>query len=335
MEENKILTSLNTFGIACYAKYFVEIFSVNEIIQLQKKSQFTELPHYILGGGSNILFTGNYDGLIIKVSIKGKEIIKETDEHIFLKIGAGENWHELVAYAINNGWGGIENLSLIPGQVGAAPVQNIGAYGVEVKDVFEELEAINLKTSNTEIFDRKACKFGYRDSVFKKEAKGKYIITAVVLKLNKKHRINAGYGAISKTLNEMGVVNPSIADVSRAVIQIRRSKLPDPKKTGNGGSFFKNPVISDAAYQALQANYPDIPGHPVDGQVKLAAAWLIDQCGWKGKRLGNVGVHENQALVLVNYGNGTGTEIKDLATKIMKDVSQKFSIDLEPEINIL
>jgi UDP-N-acetylmuramate dehydrogenase len=295
-----------------------------------------EKQKMILGGGSNVLFTQDFDGVILHNQILGKELIKEDDEHVWVKVGAGENWHEWVMYCLQNNWGGIENLSLIPGSVGASPIQNIGAYGVELKDVFHSLEAIQMDTAKIQTFDRDSCQFGYRDSIFKRHAKGKFFICSVTFRLTKKHKLHTGYGAIRSELERMGVSDPGIQDISRAVIQIRQSKLPDPAEIGNGGSFFKNPVVEKALFESIQKQYPNMPHYPQpDGREKLAAGWLIEQAGWKGKRFGNYGVHKRQALVLVNYGGANGAHIVSMSKEIQADVKHQFGVTLEPEINLV
>jgi UDP-N-acetylmuramate dehydrogenase len=310
--------------------------NVEELLSVLKDEQFVSIPKMILGGGSNVLFTQDFQGLIIKNGLTGIQKVSEDADAVVLKVGAGENWHEFVLYAIDQGLGGIENLSLIPGTVGAAPMQNIGAYGVEVKDVFVSLEAINKETLEIEIFNVEDCKFGYRQSVFKNVFKDKYIITSVSFRLTKKYTLNTSYGAIEETLSDEGVSNPTIRDVSNAVIKIRQSKLPDPKEIGNAGSFFKNPVIDSLDHEGLKAEFPDIPGYELPGdEVKVPAAWLIQNCGWRGKRLGAIGVHENQALVLVNYGGGKGADLKKLAQDIQQSVADKFGIELEMEVNVI
>ncbi len=292
---------------------------------------------FFLGGGSNILLKGDYDGLVIKNNIKGIEIIGETDEHIFLKAYSGENWHELVMYCVSRGWGGLENLSLIPGTAGAAPMQNIGAYGVELEKVFVSLEALNLETFGLEEFNGEQCEFGYRESVFKRRFKGKYFIYSVTLRLDKHPVIHAEYGDIKTVLAEQGIdwQNAGIKDISDAVIRIRQSKLPDPKDIGNSGSFFKNPVITPSHFDTLKSQYPDIKGFEQYNGIKVPAAWLIEQCGWKGKRVGQTGSHARQALVLVNYGDAKGEDIWQLAQDIIKSVKDRFGIDLEPEVNVI
>ncbi|QSE96880.1 UDP-N-acetylmuramate dehydrogenase [Fulvivirga lutea] len=328
------LKSYNTFGLEAKAKFFQEVKSEEALKNVLQNNQEELL---ILGGGSNILLTKDFDGLVLKNSIEGIDVIKESDDYVIVKVGAGVIWHDFVLYAIEKNWGGIENLSLIPGTVGAAPMQNIGAYGVEIKEVFESLEAIHIKTLDKKVFLKDECEFGYRESVFKHTAKGQYIITSVTFKLTKKeHTLNTSYGAIKEILNQNGISHPTIKDVSDAVIQIRQSKLPDPKKIGNAGSFFKNPTIDKLDYEMLKLEYQDIPGYVVsENEVKVPAGWLIEKCGWKGEKRGNIGVHKNQALVLVNYGNGSGDEIKQLAIDIRESVISKFGIHLMPEVNFI
>jgi UDP-N-acetylmuramate dehydrogenase len=290
----------------------------------------------VLGGGSNVLLTKDFEGMVVKMNLRGIERVNETEEHIFIKANSGENWHEFVLYCVEKGYGGVENLSLIPGCIGAAPMQNIGAYGVEVKDVIEAVEAVEITTGIKTSFSNAECKFGYRESIFKNEAKGKYIITSVTYKLSKKPQLNISYGAIKDVLQEKGIDTPNLKDVSDAVIAIRSSKLPDPKVLGNSGSFFKNPEIDSAIYEQLKASYPTIPGYPTfSNQIKVPAGWLIEQCGWKGKRVGNTGAHKDQALVLVNYGNATGNEIYKVALEIQQSVMDKFGIHIIPEVNII
>jgi UDP-N-acetylmuramate dehydrogenase len=336
IKENFSLKNYNTFGIDVRCDFFTEVDTVDDLNRIIKDDRFYNIPKMILGGGSNILFTQDFKGLIIRNSIKGIRVVKENEDHVWLKAGAGEVWHDLVMYAIAHHWGGIENLSLIPGLVGAAPMQNIGAYGVELESVFDSLEAINMQTGELEIFDKAACRFGYRESVFKNELKGKYCIVSVTLRLNKKPVLNLSYGAIRETLQNMHVIKPDIKSVSDAVIAIRTSKLPDPGVLGNAGSFFKNPEITEEQFKILQEKYPAIPAFAAsDNLVKISAAWLIEQCGWKGKRVGDAGTHAQHALVLVNYGNALGAEIKQLADKIQQSVLEKFGICLTPEVNIV
>ena len=290
-----------------------------------------------LGGGSNVLLCNDYPGLLIRNAIKGLQIVHEDDDHVLLRVYSGESWHETVMYCVERNWGGIENLSLIPGTVGAAPMQNIGAYGVELEQVFDQLEALNLNTLELETFNKTQCAFGYRESVFKRQLKGQYFIYSVTFKLSKKPIIHADYGDIQAILNKKGLSaeTAGIKDVSDAVIHIRQSKLPDPKVLGNSGSFFKNPQITKEHFEALKLQFPDIKGYPQNDGMKVPAGWLIEQCGWKGKRVGNTGSHAKQALVLVNYGGATGSEIYQLAQDIIQSVADKFSIQLEPEVNIV
>lgn len=335
IQENFNLAEYNTMGLTAKARYFISISSVQQLQTLLADSQFQSLSKFMLGGGSNILFIDDYDGLIIHMDIKGIEIEYEDKNSVLLKIGAGENWHELVIYCIEKGWGGIENLSLIPGSVGAAPIQNIGAYGVELEEVFDSLEAVEIETGEIQTFNKEDCKFGYRDSVFKNELKGAYVITSVKLRLLKNPKINTSYKALSEALARKGISEPTVKDVSDAVIEIRESKLPDPAEIGNTGSFFKNPVISKKQFNQLKTEYPEIPHYPAGEKIKIPAAWLIDQCGWKGRRFGDAGVHKMQALVIVNYGKATGGEIWELAERIQHSVKERFGVDLTPEVNIV
>ncbi|MBI4945827.1 MAG: UDP-N-acetylmuramate dehydrogenase [Bacteroidetes bacterium] len=344
--ENFSLKKLNTFGIDASAKYFLEANSISDIQNLldhKKISPFRDgvSPLLIMGGGSNILFTKNFDGLVLKNCITGIELIKEDSENYYVKAGAGVIWHEFVLHCIKNNYAGVENLSLIPGSVGAAPIQNIGAYGVEQKEVFFELEAISLKEKNTIHLSHFDCQFGYRDSIFKREAKGKFIITSVTFRLFKKPKLNTSYGVINQEMEKMGVKEVSIASISQAVCNIRKSKLPNPEVLGNAGSFFKNPTIPVEQYIELKKKFPDIVAFPPSplgrggAGWKLAAGWLIEQCGWKGKHVGNTGVHKDQALVLVNYGNANGSEVFELSGKIMESVKEKFGVELEREVVIV
>ncbi len=336
LQSDYSLKAYNTFGIDAKAKLFVQFDSVEE---LQELLQMPELKHeekLVLGGGSNVLFTKDFDGLVMLNAIKGIKVVGEDNKHIYVKAGSGEVWHNFVLYTLEHNLGGLENLSLIPGSVGAAPLQNIGAYGVELKDVFFELEAVELATGAIHTFDNESCQFGYRESVFKNKLKGQYIVTAVTFKLNKEHQINTSYGAITATLEEMKVQQPSIQDVSAAVCHIRSTKLPNPKEIGNAGSFFKNPEIPVSQFENLKAQFPDIPSYPIsETTVKVPAGWLIEQCGWKGKVIENYGVHKNQALVLVNYGGANGDQVRQLAFDIIDSVDKKFGIRLHPEVNIL
>jgi UDP-N-acetylmuramate dehydrogenase len=331
--KNKSLKTLNTFGFDVKAKQFVEIESKEDLNQfLKSKKEF-----FILGGGSNILITKDLDTIVLHINTKGIDIVQQTESHVFIKAEAGENWHQFVLWCIAHNYGGLENLSLIPGNVGTAPLQNIGAYGVELKDTFYELEAQNIENNVTKIFTKKDCDFGYRNSVFKKQLKGKYIITGVTFKLTKKdHSLNSSYGAIQSELDKTHCIEHSIKDISNAVIAIRRRKLPDPQELGNSGSFFKNPIISIKKFEKLVKKFPDIPNYKVSKEeIKIPAGWLVEHCGMKGVRFGDAGVHKNQALVLVNYGTATGIEILELANKIQKIVKTTFDIALEPEVNII
>lgn len=335
LEYNKSITEFTTFGVPVSASYFVSFDSKELLIKILNDENLKSKKKLILGGGSNILFTENFDGLVLKNELKGIEVISEDKEEVIVKVGAGENWHEFVLFCVEKGWGGVENLSLIPGSVGASPMQNIGAYGVEIKDVFIQLEAINLETNQIEVFSKDECKFGYRESIFKNTHKNKYIITSVSFKLSKKPQFNTSYGAIEKELENMKVSELSIKAISDAVIAIRSSKLPDPKVIGNAGSFFKNPVISEDKFEKLIEKFPEIAHYPqLDGTVKIAAGWLIDKLGWKGKSFDSYGVHKNQALVLVNYGESKGSDIYDLSTDILNSVKDTFDIELEREVNI-
>ena len=334
------LQPYNTFGIDVRAQYWVTITSLSNLQELLRDPFYQSLPKLVLGGGSNVLFTQDFEGLVIKMDIQGIEVVEENEDHGWIKAGAGVNWHALVMHCIELGYGGIENMSLIPGTVGAAPMQNIGAYGVEMKDVFVSLEAVEVATGKLASFEHAQCQFSYRNSVFKNELKGKHIITSVTMQLRKKPVINTAYGDIEKTLTQLLADRPgeapNIRDVSQAVIHIRQSKLPDPVQIGNAGSFFKNPVISRQQYDTLVAQHESMPGYPVSDQsVKVPAGWLIEQCGWKGKRIGAVGVHDKQALVLVNHGGGKGKDLQTLAYQIQDSVQQTFGITIEPEVNML
>lgn len=335
IQENISLKNHNTFGIDVKARFFVEI---TGLAQLQKVLELTAYPkRFIISGGSNMLLTKDIDALVMHINLKGISIAEENGETVEIKIMAGENWHKLVMWSLERGYGGLENLSLIPGNVGTAPIQNIGAYGVELKDVFVSCTAMDVETGELVAFDKEDCEFGYRDSIFKNDAKDKYIITSVNLRLTKKdHVLHTGYGAIEEELKNNGIVYPTIRDISNAVIAIRQSKLPDPKELGNSGSFFKNPVISKKKFDKFIKSHPKAPFYELeDDEFKVPAGWLIEQCGFKGKRFGDAGVHEKQALVLVNYGNASGKEILELAESIQKEVKKKFGIDIQPEVNII
>lgn len=338
--ENISLKSFNTFGIDVAAKYFARFNSVDELHELLEFNTRTtnndQRSTLILGGGSNILFTKNVDGLVLKNEILGIKEIKEDAHHVYVQAGAGVNWHHFVLHCIHNGWAGVENLSLIPGNVGASPMQNIGAYGAEIKDVFFSLEAFHIRDKKLIHFSLNDCEFGYRDSVFKRKYKNEFVITHVTFRLNRVPEYNTSYGAIEQELERMGVRQLSIQAISQAVINIRSSKLPDPAVTGNAGSFFKNPEISGSQFAVLRSQFPGVVGYPLpNGNVKLAAGWLIEQAGWKGYRKGDAGCHEKQALVLVNYGNAKGNEIYDLSEEILQRVKEKFGVVLEREVNII
>jgi UDP-N-acetylmuramate dehydrogenase len=324
----------NSFGIDILANSFATFSDTHQLLDLLKKPGHDEL--LILGGGSNLLFTRNFDGLVLKNEIKGIRKIKEDEANVYITAGAGENWHQFVMYCIDNQYAGLENLSLIPGNVGASPMQNIGAYGVEIKDVFHELEALHIQDRQVVRFGLHDCRFGYRESVFKHIYKGQFVILNVTFKLRKHPHLNVSYGALQQELERMGITELNIRCISDAVINIRRSKLPDPAEIGNAGSFFKNPEITVEKFNELKEQYPAIVGFPVDdGRVKLAAGWLIEQCGWKGFRRGDAGCHAKQALVLVNYGNATGSEIYQLSEEILQSVKEKFGVVLEREVNVV
>jgi len=338
LQENVSLQPYNTFGIKASAQYFSTFNDSSALEELLSTSNLKPQTSnlLILGGGSNILLTKNFDGLVLKNEIKGIEIVKEDEEHIYIKAGGGENWHQFVMHCVNNNYAGVENLSLIPGNVGASPMQNIGAYGVEIKDVFYELEAFHIHDKTTVKFSLNDCAFGYRESVFKNKYKGQFVITSVTYRLNKKPTFHTSYGAIRQELEKMEVQELSIQAISQAVITIRSSKLPNPKEVGNAGSFFKNPQILKHQLYQLQRMYPAIPYFPVDEKhVKVPAGWLIEQCGWKGYRKGDAGCYPKQALVRVNYGNASGKEIFELSEAILQSVKNKFGIVLEREVNII
>ncbi|MBD3631235.1 MAG: UDP-N-acetylmuramate dehydrogenase [Cyclobacterium sp.] len=334
IQENISLSAYNTFGINKKARFLYEAESKEDVLYAFNQSRQLNKPLFVLGGGSNILLLEDLDAVVLKINIQGIDSIREDGEQVILKVGAGVVWHDLVKYSIEMGLSGLENLSLIPGTVGAAPMQNIGAYGVEIKSVFDHLEAMEIASGQSRVFTGQDCRFGYRESIFKNKLKGKYIITHVAFRLSKNHEPNINYGDIRLTLKEMGNAYPSPANISEAVVKIRQQKLPDPKELGNAGSFFKNPTIPQVDFNQLKNQYPEIPGYPIeDNMVKIPAAWLIDTAGWKGKRWGAVGVHEKQPLVLVNYGGGTGTDILELSGKIQADIVAKFGIQLEREVN--
>lgn len=331
------LKELNSFKIDVKSSYFCEIFSINQLTELSRHDVFLNTPNkIILGGGSNILFTNDYDGLVIKNSIKGIRNYKQKVDNVYLSVGGGENWHEFVMYCVENGLHGVENLALIPGTVGAAPIQNIGAYGVEIRSCLVAVEAVNLQNGARRLLNKSIMKMGYRDSIFKNIYKDKYMIVAAHFRLNVKPHFNLEYAPLKEKFANKNIDEITIKDVANAVVEIRQSKLPDPNVIGNAGSFFKNPVIDKSKADVLKAQFADIPLYPVDTMtVKVAAGWLIEKCGWKGKRQGDAGVHEKQALVLVNHGNATGSDLLKLAKDIQVSVKEKFDIELTPEVNIL
>ena len=333
--KNVSLIDHNTFGLNVNAKQFIDITSKNELIEVL--TQYQNKNKFVLGGGSNILLTKDIDALVIHMNNKGIEIIRKEDDFVYIKVQAGENWHELIMWCLDNDLGGLENLSLIPGNVGTAPIQNIGAYGVELKDVFVECEAITIENAKARVFTHEECHFDYRNSIFKNELKGKHIICNVTFKLtSKNHRLNSAYGAIQSELDSQNISNPTIKDISNTVIKIRESKLPDPKKIGNSGSFFKNPIVGVKQFEYLRDNFPEIPHYIVsNSEVKIPAGWLIEKAGFKGKRFGNYGVHKNQALVLVNYGKAEGKDILELSKLIQSTIYRLFDIQLEAEVNII
>jgi len=329
------LKSFNTFGIDVYAKEFSIIQSHQDLLDLIAQRDLTREKFLMLGGGSNILFAKDFEGLLLKNEISGIEVINEDAQQVWIKVGAGVVWHEFVLQCIERGWGGLENLSLIPGTVGASPIQNIGAYGVEVKDLIVEVEGVDLVQKNIRTIKSLECEFAYRSSVFKTSLKNTFLITAVVFRLDKQPKLHVEYSAIKDQLSKMKIDHPTIKDVSNAVISIRQSKLPDPNIIGNAGSFFKNPVVSAKKLNELKAIFPGIVSFPFGNEFKLAAGWLIEQAGWKGHREGNVGCHEKQALVLVNHGNASGAEVLQLAQKIQQSVYTKFGVELEMEVNVI
>lgn len=336
IEENFSLKDHHTFHLDVKAQFKAGIASTEELSELFNAPKFKTRKKLILGGGSNLLFTRNFLGLVIKMEIKGIRIEEESNDAVLVSFGAGENWHQSVLWSVDQELGGIENLSLIPGTMGAAPMQNIGAYGVEVREAFHSLEAYEVKTGKIVRFYKEDCRFGYRYSLFKGPQRDKYIITRVYLRLSRKPKFNITYGNLEATLKEMGVEQLTLKDVSQAVINIRQSKLPDPNEIGNAGSFFKNPVVDTPYYDSLKAAFNEVPGYTVDEeQTKVPAAWLIDQCGWKGTRRGAIGVHDKQALVLVNHGGGDGNALVQLSEDIQQSVYKKFGIHLEPEVNII
>lgn len=336
-ERNVDLFPYNTFRIHASTKLLTRVTTVEDFIELTRKEDLTTGKVLILGGGSNILMTGDYSGLVVKNEISGIQLLDEDDDRVTVRVGAGEVWHDFVRYCVDRDWGGVENLSLIPGTVGAAPMQNIGAYGVEIKETVTSVEAVELATGEVHTFSNMACKFGYRESIFKNDVRGRYFISSVTLNLTRRnHAINTSYGSLQELLSEKGITDPTVRDVSEAVIAIRKSKLPDPALIGNAGSFFKNPSVDDATLAFIRTLAPVVPTFPGEGGLtKVPAGWLIEQCGWKGVTRGNIGVHKHQALVLVNYGDGQGADIWDLAMKIRESVRDKFGVTLQPEVNVI
>lgn len=333
--ENLSLKPYNTFGIDVKARKFLSVSSLEELRKVLRKVYKSEI--FILGGGSNMLLTRDIDKIVLHIALSGKKIISTSENEVIVEVGAGENWHQFVLWTLEQGFGGLENLSLIPGNVGTAPIQNIGAYGVELKDSFVSCQALHIQTLEERTFSAKDCNFGYRNSVFKNELKGDYIITSVQFRLTTaKHQLNTDYGAIPKWLAENKISKPGIKDISNAVIAIRQSKLPDPRLLGNSGSFFKNPVVDKETFKNIQEQYPEMPFYALgENSIKIPAGWLIETAGYKGHREGDAGVHKNQALVLVNYDKATGEDILKLAKKIQAEIKNKFEIRLEPEVNII
>ena len=335
VQQNISLKPYNTFGIDAKAAHFVEVTNVQELAAVLRLDQFPK--KLIISGGSNMLITGNLDLLVIHLNIQGREILQEDKDEVVIKVMAGENWHELVMWTLEQNYGGIENLSLIPGNTGTAPIQNIGAYGVELQDIFESCEAMEVETQQLTHFTKEDCAFGYRDSYFKNQGKNKYIITSVCLKLTKRHhKLHTSYGAIETELQNRSISEPTIRNISEAVITIRQSKLPDPKILGNSGSFFKNPILNLSEFTSFSRSHPAAPHYKIsEEEFKIPAGWLIEQCGFKGKRHGDAGVHKNQALVLVNHGKASGKDLLDLSQRIQNEVLRKFGIKIIPEVNII
>ncbi|WP_017494861.1 UDP-N-acetylmuramate dehydrogenase [Flavobacterium sp. WG21] len=335
IQSNFSLKNYNTFGIEAKARQFVAVHTVAELKTILEENK--DEQKFILGGGSNMLLTKDIDALVIHIDLKGKSILKEDDDFVWVESQAGETWHDFVLWTIDNNFGGLENMSLIPGNVGTTPVQNIGAYGTEIKDTFVSCEAINIATQEIKTFTNADCKFGYRESVFKNEVKDQYIITSVIYKLTKRnHKINISYGDITAELAKNNITVPTLKDVSNAVIAIRQSKLPDPKELGNSGSFFKNPILLKSDFEKIHQKFPQMKYYEVsETEVKVPAGWLIEQAGFKGKRFGDAGIHKNQALVLVNYGNATGQEILAVSKDVQKTVFDTFGIQIEAEVNVI
>ncbi len=336
IQENISLKPFNTFGMNVFAKYFASFNSTDQLNEILESAKSESSSDLILGGGSNILFTKDIDGLVLKNEIEGIDIIEDNEEYVYVKVGAGMNWHQFVLYCIHHGYAGIENLALIPGCVGASPIQNIGAYGVEIKDVFYSLEAFHLRDKFKMVFPKNDCAFGYRESIFKNKFKNQFAITSVTFRLNKKAQYHVSYGAINQELESMGIKELSIISVAQAVMNIRNSKLPNPSLIGNAGSFFKNPEITNEEFNYLKLSHPSLTGYQtIDNKMKIAAGWLIEQCGWKGFRDGDAGCYDKQALVLVNYGNATGQQVFQLSESIITSVQQQFGITLQREVNVI
>ena len=335
IQNNFSLKKYNTFGIEAKAKQFVAVHSLEDLKTVLQQHQSE--PKFILGGGSNMLLTQDSQALVIHIDLKGKKVVKEDGDFVWVECLAGENWHEFVLWTIDQNFGGLENMSLIPGNVGTTPVQNIGAYGTEIKDTFVSCDAMTIATQEMKTFSKEDCHFGYRESIFKHEAKDQFIITSVIFKLTKRnHKINTSYGDITKELEKQNVVTPTLKDISNAVIAIRQSKLPDPKELGNSGSFFKNPILLKSDFEPIHTKFPEMKYYEIsETEVKVPAGWLIEQAGFKGKRFGDAGIHKNQALVLVNYGNATGQEILNVSKDIQKTVLDRFGIAIEAEVNII
>lgn len=332
--QNFALKKHNSFGVDAEAALYANPATPGELVSVLEEYDHSRFPLLIMGEGSNILFTKNYEGLIVNPAIKGIDLVEESDSEVLVKVGAGENWDKWVEYASLQGWFGLENLSLIPGSVGSAPVQNIGAYGVELKDYFESLEAWDIKEQKLVTLEKAACSFGYRYSIFKGEQRGRYIITRVIFRLSKTPALNLKYGKIAEAFKEAGGSTP--LDLRKVVVEIRNQKLPDPEEVGNAGSFFKNPLVDRTIFKCIRVDHSDIPSYPdCDNQVKIPAAWLIEKSGWKGKRIGNVGTWPSQPLVIVNYGGASGQEILDFSKKIQEGVEEAFGIDLEREVNVI
>lgn len=335
IQKNYDLTKLNTFGVKAKADFFAEIEKEEDLLELFKTPEFKNNEKLFLGKGSNILFTKDFKGIVVLNKLKGIEILKENTENIWIKSMGGEVWNDLVLFAVDKGYWGIENLSLVPGTVGATPVQNIGAYGVELKDVLDSLEAFNIENGEKKVFSNEECEFGYRDSIFKNKYKGKYFISAVILKLSKKENKNINYKVLKEYVEKNNLKLNGVKDISNAIIEIRKSKLPNPNVLGNAGSFFKNVFVEKSKLEEIKKMYPEVPSFEEENLLKIPTGWLIEKCGWKGKKIGNVGVHDKQALILVNYGGATGEEIRNLSEQIISSVFSKFGLKIEREVNLI